>query len=128
MLKRDPNKLEAKTDVCLFVGYPKGTKGHLFYNPQEQRVLVSTNARFLKEDYMIDNKPKSKITLDELRAEGNIGPIPEMQVSPPRVASTQDRGEPCHSGRVVRQPEHFIGVEEVLEEPETDPSNYNEAI
>ena len=33
VLKRDPSKLEAMTDVCLFVGYPKGTKDYLFYNP-----------------------------------------------------------------------------------------------
>ena len=73
MLKRDPSKLEARTEICLFVGYPKGTKGYLFYDPQDQRVLVSTNARFLKEDYMIDNKPGSKIILDELRAEVSEG-------------------------------------------------------
>ena len=70
MLKRDSSKLETRTEVCLFVGYPKGTKGYLFYDPQKQRVLVSTNARFLEEDYMIDNKPRSKVILDELRAEG----------------------------------------------------------
>ena len=60
MLKRDPSKLEIRSNVCLFVGYSKGTKGYMFYDPQDQKVFVSTNARFLKEDYMIDNKPKSK--------------------------------------------------------------------
>ena len=48
-------------------------KGYLFYDPKEQRVLVSTNVFFLKEDYMIDNKPRSKVILDELRAETNEG-------------------------------------------------------
>ena len=47
VLKRDPSKLEAMIDVCLFVGYLKGTKGYLFYNPHEQKVIVSTNAQFL---------------------------------------------------------------------------------
>ena len=65
VLKRDPNKLEAMTDVFLFVGYPKRTKGYMFYDSQEQRVLVSTNACILKENYMIDNKPKSKTVLEE---------------------------------------------------------------
>ena len=32
-------------------------------------MLVSTNARFLEDDYMIDNKPRSKVILDELRSE-----------------------------------------------------------
>ena len=36
-------------------------------------MLVSTNARFLEEDYMIDNKLRSKVVLDELRAETNEG-------------------------------------------------------
>ena len=91
MLKRGPSKLEARSEVCLFVGYPKGTKGYLFYDPKEQRMLVSTNARFLEEDYMIDNKPRSKDILDELRAktnEGNEIPIPVTQVSPPLVVRT----------------------------------------
>ena len=69
MLKRDPSKLEARSEVVLFVVYPKGTKGYLFYDPKEQRVLVSTNARFLEQDYMLNNKLSSKVVLDELRAE-----------------------------------------------------------
>ena len=54
VLKRDPSKLETSTDVCLFVD----TKCYMFYDLQDQKVFVSTNARFLEEDYMIDNKPK----------------------------------------------------------------------
>ena len=34
-LKSNPSKLESRTDICLFVDYPKGTKGYLFYDPQE---------------------------------------------------------------------------------------------
>ena len=77
--------------MCLLVGYPRGTKGYLFYDPKEQRVLVSTNACFLEEDYIIDNKPRSKVILDELRAktnEGNEIPILVTQVSPPLVVRT----------------------------------------
>ena len=60
VLKRDPSKLKARLKVCLFVGYPKGTKGYLSNDPKEQRVLVSTNARFLEHNYMLDNKSSSK--------------------------------------------------------------------
>ena len=79
MLRRDPSKLEARSEVGLFMGYPRGTKGYLFYDPKEQRVLVSTNTRFLEQDYMLDNKSRSKVILDELRAElneDNEVPIP----------------------------------------------------
>ena len=131
MLKRDPSKLEARSEVCLFVGYPRGTKGYLFYDPKEQRMLVSTNARFLEQDYMLDNKPSSKVVLDELRAEineDNEVPISVTQVSPPLVVRTQETRVPRRSGRVVTQPEHFIGQGEIPVDPETDPSSYNEAI
>ena len=35
VLRRDPSKLEARAEVGLFVGYPRGTKGYLFYDPKE---------------------------------------------------------------------------------------------
>ena len=54
----------------------------MFYDPQDQKVFVSTNARFLEEDYMIDNKPKSKVILEEMREKDSNDPIPS------RVAST----------------------------------------
>ena len=131
MLKKYPSKLEARSDVCLFVGYPKETNGYLFYDPKEQRVLVSTNTRLLKEDYMIDNKARSKVILDELRAETNEGnevPILVTQVSPPLVFRTQELRVSRRSGRVVIQPERFIGPGEVPEDSETNPNNYNEAV
>ena len=77
-------------------------------------MLVSTNAHFLEDEYMIDNKPRSKVVLDELRAETNEGndvPIPKTQVSPPLVVRTQETRVPCRSGKVVTQPKHFIGWE-----------------
>ena len=75
MLKWDPSKLETRSNVCLFVGYPKGTKGYMFYDPHDQKVFVSTNARFLEDDYMIDNKPKSKVILKEMREKDSSDPI-----------------------------------------------------
>ena len=80
------------------------------------------NARFLEEDYMIDNKPTSKLILGEMREKDSNDPKPS------RVASTQDRGEPRRSGRVVIQPNHFIGLGEISVGIETDPRNYNEAV
>ena len=89
VLKRDPIKLEARIDVFLFLGYLKGIKGYLFYDPQEQRVIVSTNICFLEEEYMVDNKPRSKVILDELRVEGVVSIVMGTKFDPPRVASTR---------------------------------------
>ena len=41
------DKLEAKLDRCLFVGYPKETMGYHFYNSLEQKVFVSKHVVFL---------------------------------------------------------------------------------
>ena len=60
-----------------------------------------------------------------MRKEDSSVPLP---IRPTRIASTQDRGESRRSGRVVIQPDHFIGLGEILVELETDPCNYNEAV
>ena len=109
----------------------EGLRVIYFIIPKEQKVIVGTNARFLEQDYMLDNKPSSKVVLDELRAEinkGNEVPIPMTQVSPPLVVHTQETRVPRHSGRVVTQLERFIGLGEILVDLEIDPSNYNETI
>ena len=69
VLFKDLNKLEARLEVYVFVGYPKGTKGGYFYNPKENKVVVSTNATFLEESYMNDFEPRSKVVLEELRSD-----------------------------------------------------------
>ena len=46
MLKGKTGKLEPHTEVCMFVGYPKGTGVGLFYSPLDKKVFVSTNAIF----------------------------------------------------------------------------------
>ena len=58
--------MESRLEVCLFIGYPKGTRGGLFYSSSEKKVIVSTNAKFLEEDYVNNFKPKSKVILEEL--------------------------------------------------------------
>ena len=50
----------------MFVGYHKETRGGLFYSPQDSKVIVSTHFTSLKEDYMNNFKPKSKVILEEL--------------------------------------------------------------
>ena len=58
--------MESRTEVCLFIGYPKGTRGGIFYSSSEKKVIVSTNAKFLEEDYVNNFKPKSEVILEEL--------------------------------------------------------------
>ena len=46
------DKLEAKSDRCLFIGYPKETNGYQFYNTLEQRLFVSKHVVFLENEFL----------------------------------------------------------------------------
>ena len=69
VLKGKTEKLEPRTEVCMFVGYPKGKRGGLFYSPSDKKVFVSTNVTFLEDDYKTNFKPRSKVVLEELRSD-----------------------------------------------------------
>ena len=66
VLKVKPDKLEPKSEVCLLVGYPKETRGYLFYSHKDNKVFVSTNAKFLENDYMNNFTPRSRVVLAEI--------------------------------------------------------------
>ena len=76
VLKEKTGKLKTKSELCYFMGYSK-----LFYDPREQIVLVSTNAIFLEDDYMMDQKPNDRFDLWELSdttkesSEGSSNPM-----------------------------------------------------
>ncbi|KAH6785263.1 hypothetical protein C2S51_037718 [Perilla frutescens var. frutescens] len=119
VLDKEADKLAPRTDVRLFVGYPRGTKGGLFYSPKDQKIIVSANARFLEEDYVINHKPRSHIILEELRGGSNPTPVVQEE-EPPNTAQrvTEVQELPRRSGRVVRQPDRFIGLGEASDFPE----------
>ena len=37
VLKPKADKIDLRSEVCMFVGYPKGTRGGLFYSPQDKK-------------------------------------------------------------------------------------------
>ncbi|KAL8492735.1 hypothetical protein ACS0TY_024073 [Phlomoides rotata] len=45
VLDKKADKLEPHSELRLFVGYPRGTKGGLFYSPKDQKIVVSTHSR-----------------------------------------------------------------------------------
>ena len=61
-----PGKLEQKSKVCLLVGYPKEIRGYLFYSRNYNKVFVSTNAKFLENDYVNNFTPRSRVVLAEM--------------------------------------------------------------
>ena len=61
------NKLEVKSDKCLFVGYPKQTMGYQFYNTLEQRLFVSKHALFLEKEFLLREDSGRKLELNEVQ-------------------------------------------------------------
>ena len=62
------NKLEAKSNKCLFVGYPKGTIGYQFYNTLEQRLFVSKHVVFLGKEFLPREDSGNKSELGEVQS------------------------------------------------------------
>ena len=74
----------------MLIGYPKGTRGGIFYNQKEKKVIVNTHVTFLEEDYMNNFKPKSKVVLEEL---DSIQDPHETPSFPPMFPIDVQRGE-----------------------------------
>nr|GEW51092.1 hypothetical protein [Tanacetum cinerariifolium] len=73
LVKRDilikPDKLEPRSIKCIFVGYPKETMGYSFYYPPENKVLVSRNAKFLKNSIITQEASRSLEDLEIIQEE-----------------------------------------------------------
>ena len=65
--KLTSNKLAPETDKCLFVWYPKKTKGYYFYNPSENKRFVARKAVFLKKEFIFKKNSKSEVQLEEVQ-------------------------------------------------------------
>ena len=61
------DKLEVRFDKCLFLGYPKETRGYHFYNTLEQRSIVSKHVVFLEKEFLLREDSGSKVELSEVQ-------------------------------------------------------------
>jgi hypothetical protein len=66
VLDKDLTKLVSRIEVRLFVGYPRETKGYLFYSLKNREVIDIINARFLEKDCTMNHKPMNGICFKEL--------------------------------------------------------------
>ncbi|RVW98285.1 Retrovirus-related Pol polyprotein from transposon TNT 1-94 [Vitis vinifera] len=124
VLKGKTDKLETKTELCFFIGYPRGTKGGLFYSPKDKKIIVSTNAHYLEEDYIRNHIPKSQLALNELRGDTIPARIFPSEHEPEPFMVGADIPLPQRSGRNVSGPEFEtsdillpVGDEENVEAP-----------
>ena len=66
MKKLQPNKLEPKSEKCVFIGYPKEIVGYTFYHRSEGKIFVAKNGSFLEKEFLTKEVSGRKIELDEV--------------------------------------------------------------
>ena len=105
--------------------------GYLFYNHKDNKVFVSTHAKFLEDDYVNNFNPISKVVLAGLDEPVIEQPMNETMDDVVVLDTSQDTTQemsstqvPRRSGRIVRPPIRFIGLrktyEAILEEDESE--------
>ena len=72
--KFQPDKLEPKTEKCVFIEYPKETIGYTFYHRSEGKISVVKNGSFVEKEFLSKEVSGRKVELDEV-----ILPSPELE-------------------------------------------------
>ncbi|KAA0045201.1 gag/pol protein [Cucumis melo var. makuwa] len=118
-------------------GYPKELRGGIFYDPQENKVIVSTNATLLEEDHIRDHQPCSKLVSNKISKNTTNKPSSSTKVVDKTRKSgqshpSQELKEPRRSGRVVHQPNLYLGLTEtqvvIHDDGVKDPLTYKQAM
>src|SRR5215216_4554859 len=114
-----PDKLEPKSEKCVFIGYPKETIGYTFYHRSEGKIFVAKNGSFLEKEFLSKEVTRRKVELDEvvvlapeLESSSSLKSVPVMPTpisegvnDDDLEASDQDTTEPRRSTRVRSAPE-----------------------
>ena len=66
MKKLQPDKLEPKSEKCVFIGYPKETVGYTFHHRSEGKIFVAKNGSFLEKKFLSKEVSGRKVELDEV--------------------------------------------------------------
>ncbi|KAK8631738.1 hypothetical protein V6N13_028518 [Hibiscus sabdariffa] len=126
-------KLEPKPHKCIFVGYPKETKGYYFYNPKENKVFVARTGVFLEKEFLSSKRDRRNIELEEVQQQQVTEPEVEqisqiveenstnLETQPLR-RSTRERHEPERYGFLVTSHGDVILVDQ------DEPKTYQEAV
>ena len=75
MKKLQPDKLEPKSEKCVFIGYPNESIGYT-YHRSEGKIFVAKNGSFLEKEFLSKKVSGRNVELDEV-----IVPSPELESS-----------------------------------------------
>ena len=74
--KFHPDKLEPKSEKCVFIEYPKEIVGYTFYHRSGGKIFVAKNGSFLEKKFLSKEVSGRKVELDKV-----IIPSPELESS-----------------------------------------------
>ncbi|XP_074271698.1 uncharacterized protein LOC141595635 [Silene latifolia] len=115
------DKLDATSDKCRFVSYPKETMGYYFYHPYEHKVFVARTATFLEKEFLEKGSHGVEIDLDEIRDtnESALAQEHEMQVEQPLLDILK---------LPPRVPTSSVEVNNVVNEPVQEPRQQEDQV
>ena len=117
--KFQPDKLEPKSEKCVFIEYPKETVGYSFYHRSEGKTFVAKNGSFLEKEFLSKEVSGRKVELDEV-----IAPAPELErssshklvlVMPTPISDEVNDDDHETSDRVTTKPRRSSKVQSALE-------------
>ncbi|KAJ9566348.1 hypothetical protein OSB04_002314 [Centaurea solstitialis] len=94
-------KLQPKSDKCFFVGYPKTTVGYYFHNPEENKVFVARNGKFLEEKFLSSGNTREDVDLQDLRRSNRVRQEPDRYLGFLVSQDNGDLNEPTSYGEAV---------------------------
>ena len=141
--KLQPDKLEPKSEKCVFIGYPKETIGYTFYHRSEGKIFVAKNGSFLDKEFLSKEVSGRKVELDDVTIPAPLLESSSSQKSVPvtptpiieeandddHETSDQVTTEPRRLTRVQSAPEWYSNpILEVMLLDHDEPTNYEEAM
>ena len=141
MRRETHDKLEPRSERCIFIGYPQKSFGYLFYRPSENVVFVARRVVFREREFKSQGDSGRLIDLEELQessGEGTSNPSSQLEEEPPVDPIIPPVVPLRRSTRVRNVPEHYYGFHitaegETLISDETlvgldEPNSYAEAM
>src|SRR6266496_1008146 len=136
--KLQHEKLEPKSEKCVFIGYPKENVGYTFYLRSEGKIFVAKNGSFLEKEFLSKEMSGRKVELDEVTplepesgtAQENVSVVPaptgeEVNDDDHDQVTTELR----RSTRTHSAPEWYGNpILEIMLLDNGEPSNYEEAM
>ena len=137
------DKLEPKSEKCVFIWYPKEKIGYTFYHRSEGKIFVAKNGTFLEKEFLSKEVSGRKVELDEvivpsleLESSTSEKSVPVMPTPTREEANDDDyetlaqfATEPRRSTRTRTAPEWYGNpVLEVMLLDNGEPMNYEEAM